>query len=123
MSKYLIEFPEGRSYFPEFLPTDNFYSGIYIAPEHMKAWVEEFPSITKAGISLIEEMSELTKEICKLERDKGSEAKIFEETAHVLISLKGFIGYLPSGYIASELIESKIQKKWPAAYSKEKQDE
>ena len=120
MAKYLIEFPEGREYFPDLLPTDNFYSGIYIAPEHMNAWAEEFPSMTKAGISLIEEMSELTKEICKLERDKGSEAKIAEEAAHVLISLKGFIGYLPSGYMAPELIESKIQEKWPAAYEPKK---
>lgn len=123
MAKYLIEFPEGREYFPEFLPTDNFYSGIYIAPEHMKAWAEEFPSTTEAGISLIEEMSELTKEICKLERDKGSLGKIAEEAAHVIISLKGFIGYLPIAYKASEVIESKIQEKWPAAYSKEKTDE
>ena len=123
MSKYLIEFPEGGEHFPEFLPTDNFYSGIYIAPEHMEAFAEEFPSMTAAGIYLIEEMSELTKEICKLERDKGSLGKIAEEAAHVLISLKGFIGYLPAAYMASDLIESKIQEKWPAAYSKEKTNE
>ena len=123
MSKYLIEFPEGREYFPEFLPTDNFYSGIYIAPEHMEAFAEEFPSMTEAGISLIEEMSELTKEICKLKRDNGSLGKILEESAHVLISLKGFIGYLPGVYRESELIESKIQEKWPEAYSKEKTNE
>ena len=123
MAKYLIEFPEGREYFPDFLPTDDFYSGIYIAPEHVVAWAEEFPSRKEAAISLIEEMSELTKEICKMERGKGSALKIAEETAHVLVSLKGYIFHLPSGYITSELIESKIQEKWPAAYSKEKTDE
>ena len=121
MSKYLIEFPEGREYFPEFLPTDDFYSGIYIAPEHMEAWNDDFPTMSEAGISLIEEMSELTKEICKWERGRGSVGKIAEEAAHVLISLKGYIGYLPSGYITSELIESKIQEKWPAAYSEKKE--
>lgn len=123
MSKYLIKFPEGREYFPEFLPTDDFYSEIYISPEHMKSFCEDFPTVSAAGTSLIEEMAELTKEICKWERNRGSVGKIAEEAAHVLISLKGYIGYLPSGYITSELIESKIQEKWPAAYSKEKTDE
>lgn len=116
MSKYLIEFPEGREYFPEFLPTDDFYSGIYISPEHMVAWNDSFPTMNEAAISLIEEMSELTKEICKTERGIGSVCKIAEEAAHVLISLKGYISHLPSGYITSELIENRIQEKWPAAY-------
>ena len=123
MSKYLIEFPEGREYFPEFLPTDDFYSGIYISPEHMKSFREDFPTMSEAAISLIEEMSELTKEICKLKRDNGSLGKILEESAHVLISIKGFIGYLPGAYGESELIESKIQEKCPEAYSKEKTNE
>ena len=123
MAKYLIDFPESREYFPEFLPTDDFYSGIYIADEHMDAWHEDFPTMSEAAISLIEEMSELTKEICKWERNRGSVGKIAEEAAHVLISLKGYIGYLPSGYITSEFIENKIQEKWPSAYSEEKTDE
>lgn len=124
MSKYLIEFPEGREYFPEFLPIDDFYSGIYIAPEHIKAWRSEYYSDTLVGTSLIEEMSELTKALCKERRAKSYDpeikASIKEEIAHVLISLKG---YCMAHGITSESIETEIQKKWPTAYSKEKTDE
>lgn len=119
MSKYLIEFPEGREYFPEFLPTDDFYSGIYISPEHMKSFREDFPTTCAAGNSLIEEMSELTKAICKWERNKGFKKDLEEEIAHVLISLKGLVNYFG---IESEDIEVEIGLKCPAAYSKEKTD-
>ena len=126
MAKYLIEFPEGREYFPEFLPTDNFYSGIYIADEHRKAWEKEFHSLSLKEISLMEEMAELAQAISKAYRH-GSEKSysecvnpIKEEMAHVLISLKGLAWGLG---IQPEEIQDEIEKKWPAAYSKEKTDE
>lgn len=125
--KYLIEFPEGREYFPEFLPTDNFYSGIYIAPEHIKAWSGEFHTLTMAEMSLIEEMAELTKAISKYYRNIGSTKMddcmnaIKEEMAHTLISLKGLAWYIDD--FKPEDIQAEIEKKWPAAYSKEKTDE
>lgn len=118
--KYIIEFPEGREYYPEFLPTDDFYSGIYISPKHMKSFSEDFPNMRAAYFSLIEEMSELTKAICKWERSKGSKQDLEEEIAHVLISLKGVCQYLN---IQSEDIEVEIGLKCPKAYSEEKTDE
>lgn len=120
MSKYIIDIPEGREYFPEFLPTDDFYSGIYISTEHMKSFCEDFPTTRAACISLIEEMSELTKAICKWERNKGFKKDLEEEIAHVLISLKGVVNYFG---IDSEDIEVEIGLKCPEAYYKEKTDE
>lgn len=122
MAKYLIEFPEGREYFPNFLPTDDFYSAIYIAPEHIKAWRGEFHTLTMEEISLIEEMAELTKAISKLYRKENSsiadecKAAVTEEMAHVIISIKGLAYYLG---INQEDIQAEIKKKWPAAYEKE----
>lgn len=122
MSKYLIEFPEGREYFPDFLPADDFYSGIYIADDHRKAWEKEFHSLSLKEMSLIEEMSELTQAISKAYRHAGEQSydecvdPIKEEMAHVLISLKGLAWGLG---IVPEDIQAEIQKKWPAAYEKE----
>lgn len=119
MSKYLIEFPEGREYFPEFLPTDDFYSEIYIADTHHEAWAKEFNNVPMKEMSLIEEMSELTQAISKYYRNIDLTKKdecvdaIKEEMAHVLISLKGLawsIGIRP------EDIQAEIEKKWPSAY-------
>lgn len=120
MAKYLIEFPEGRNYFPDFLPTDNFYSEIYIADDHRKAWEKEFHSLSLKEMSLIEEMAELTQAISKAYRhgDRSySECvdPIKEEMAHVLISLKGLAWGLG---IEPEDIQAEIEKKWPAAYER-----
>lgn len=116
MAMYLIKFPEGREYFPEFLPTDDFYSGIYIAPEHLSAYAGEADTLDLQMTILIEEMSELTKELCKWKRLKGSKKQICEEAAHVLISMKCVTRILG---IKDEEVEAEIQKKWPAAYEKE----
>lgn len=125
MAKYLIEFPEGREYFPEFLPTDNFYSWIYIADDHRRAWGKEFHSLSLKEMSLIEEMAELTQAISKAYRH-GSEQSysecvdpIKEEMAHVLISLKGLAEHLG---ISPEDIQAEIEKKWPAAYERKIHD-
>ena len=122
MSKYLIKFPESREYFPEFLPTDDFYSAIYIADEHRKAWAKEFNDVPMKEMSLIEEMAELTQAISKYYRNidftkkDGYIASITEEMAHVLISIKGLAWALG---IYPEDIQAEIQKKWPSAYEKE----
>ncbi len=122
MAKYLIEFPEGREYFPDFLPTDDFYSAIYIADEHRKAWEKEYHSLSLKEMSLIEEMAELAQAISKVYRHGGEKPynecvdPIKEEMAHVLISLKGLAWAIG---ITSEDIQADIQKKWPAAYEKE----
>lgn len=122
MAKYLIEFPEGREYFPNFLPTDDFYSEIYIADDHRKAWAKEYNSLTLKEMSLIEEMSELTQAISKAYRHGAEKSysecvdPIKEEMAHVLISLKGLAEHLG---ISQEDIQAEIEKKWPAAYEKE----
>lgn len=121
MAKYIIEFPEGRSYFPEFLPTDDFYSGIYIAPEHLSAYVtNEADTLDLQMTILIEEMSELAKELCKWKRLKGKRGSITEEMAHVLITMKCVARVLG---IKDNEVEAEIQKKWPSAYSEEKTDE
>lgn len=101
-----------------------FYDKIYIHPDHLDAWRKEYNSHEKAMDSLIEEMAELTKAICKLKRaeqsinatqDKVARLNMREETAHVLISLAGLAMYYDST-LKPEEVQKEIQNKWPEAY-------
>ena len=93
---------------------DSLYGGLYISDEHLESWSEEYPTQSKAAISLIEEMSELQQAVCKRERGyllNGD--NIVEEMAHVLISLKGYSQHL---YLMPDEIQDEFRKKCPEGY-------
>ena len=104
-----------------------FYDKIYIHPDHLDAWRKEYNSNEKAMDSLIEEMAELTKAICKVKRSfspyspfdaqQGQAARenMREEVAHVLISLAGLAFYYDCT-LNPENVQKEIQSKWPEAY-------
>lgn len=92
---------------------DSLYKGFYISDKHLDSWSKEYPTESKAAISLIEEMSELQQAICKRERGYLNDNNIIEEMAHVLISLKGYSQYL---HVTPDEIQDEFRKKCPEGY-------
>lgn len=100
---------------------DKFFGYIYMTDEHLYALFEDYIAQDLHGyMALIEEMSELTKALCKYNRiddfdDDTPElySNIIEEIAHVLICIKAICVEI---CITPEEIQEQIKAKYPVGY-------
>lgn len=88
-------------------PKLNLFDDICIPEIYANAIIDQF-GIERQPMILIEEMSELTKELSKNSRGKENKAQLIEEMAHVLLSIG--INMQLFGITAAD-IQSEIDKK------------